>query len=239
MPLFPAVRHPAPALLPGKPYPLAAQSLNLTYTSCRPCHDLIISFFIYLSIRPSIQPSIHPSNHSFIHPSRSPKCSRSAANVVITSPDDVTILLKKFSVSPNKKTRQVAVIGQVALLCQVHQISQILLKDEVYNSTENQGRDTLNILLSDMIEQFHRQVLDEDCQFVLINELVLAVESGEITHKPFLQWLHMHMSSKYLDPFLRDDDEEETSSSSSSYLAIGYRSLAGLDKSEFILSIGR
>ena len=53
-----------------------------------------------------------------------------------------------------------------------------------------------------------------------MNELVEMVESAEVVHKPFLEWLHAYISERYLDNYLGDDDlagpDASVTSSSSS-----------------------
>ena len=135
-----------------------------------------------------------------------------------------------------------AVIGQVALLCQSCQALKFLL---------GEGSDEVKTkLLSDIVERLGRQNLDEECQLVLVNELVVMVESAQIVHKPFLAWLHQYISERYLDMYLGDDEIiddkvscfSETDGSGELHkktlpMSIRCRSLHGLGKRDFAVQI--
>ena len=47
--------------------------------------------------------------------------------------------------------------------------------------------------------------MDEVCQKTFLDELTLMVETGEVNHKDFLQWLHSYIAEKYLEPFLAEN----------------------------------
>ena len=97
-----------------------------------------------------------------------------------------------------------AIIGHVAYLCQVCVESQRILADVNTQDSESTQSQQLT-LLKKIVQDIGKKRMDEICQKTFLDELTLMVETGEVNHKDFLQWLHSYIAEKYLEPFLAEN----------------------------------
>lgn len=162
--------------------------------------------------------TLFTSNTSFSRP-----------ETLFSAPDDVMILLKKFAASTNKKTQQVAIIGQVAYLCQISEECKMLRGDSALESH-----------ISSIFAKFAEQLRAIQSRKVLLTELAIVVASGELDYKPFLTWLHSYIADLYLDRFLGENISLTgvTPSKSGMYhKEIRCHSLCGLERHPCTVSI--
>jgi len=149
--------------------------------------------------------------------------------IIFSTPDDVMILLKKFAASTNKKTQQVAIVGQVAYICQLA-FECKMFSEEI----------CLNNHLTTIFVNFSNQLRANENKKVLFNELSIVLASGELGFEPFILWLHLDITEKYLDRFfgLNKSQSSATPSKTGVYhTEVRCHSLDGLERHPYTVSI--